>query len=53
MLHQARQTLVRQDTQAPRDQGCNRAAPARGMMERHDELPGPSLPNDQEQERGF
>lgn len=25
---------------------------AREMMERHDELPGPSLPNDQEQEKG-
>ena len=30
MLHQARQTLERQDTQAPGDQGCNRAAPGKG-----------------------
>lgn len=29
MLHQARQTLERQDTQAPGDQGCNRAAPGK------------------------
>lgn len=27
MLHQARQTLEKQDTQAPWDQGCSRAAP--------------------------
>lgn len=30
MLHQARQTVVRQDTQAPGDRGCSRAAPGKG-----------------------
>lgn len=30
MLHQGRQTLERQNTQAPWDQGCERAAPCNG-----------------------
>lgn len=44
---------TRQDTQAPRDQGCNRAAPGKGNTGDVGQAPGPNLPSHQEQGRGI